>query len=65
MGGNIETVKYCLDKGININARDFRDHTPLHWAVSNNKEETESSFWRFLDDRGNQVAGRGERAFFA
>lgn len=48
MHGEIETVKNYLDKGINVNARDFRNHTLLHWAVSNDEPQIAA----LLIDRG-------------
>ncbi|CUS09780.1 unnamed protein product, partial [Tuber aestivum] len=33
-GGNVELVKFLLDRGENINAVDNRNATPLHWVCS-------------------------------
>ena len=46
--GDIDTVRYYLDEGVNANAKDFTNHTPLHWAVSNNKVDIA----KLLIDRG-------------
>ncbi|MEQ9238102.1 protein kinase domain-containing protein [Coleofasciculus sp. E2-BRE-01] len=51
MGGDIETVTYYLDQGVHVNAREHQDHTPLHWAVSNNKPEIA----QLLIDRGADI----------
>lgn len=37
MHGNYDTVKYYLDQGVSANAREYQNHSPLHWAVTNNK----------------------------
>ncbi|MBE9125034.1 protein kinase domain-containing protein [Coleofasciculus sp. LEGE 07081] len=54
MGGDIETVRYYLDRGVNVNAREYQDHTPLHWAVSNNKP----NIAELLIDRGADIQAR-------
>lgn len=37
MHGDYDTVKYYLDQGVSANAREYQNHSPLHWAVTNNK----------------------------
>ena len=32
LGGSLETIKYLLDKGVNVNARNIYCETPLHWC---------------------------------
>jgi ankyrin repeat protein len=50
--GNIETVKLLLDKGSEINAKNERDSTPLHWAVASEAKT------RLLLERGAAVNAR-------
>ncbi|WP_228060793.1 MULTISPECIES: ankyrin repeat domain-containing protein [unclassified Coleofasciculus] len=54
MGGDMETVRYYLDQGVNVNAKEYQEHTPLHWAVSNNKPDIAE----LLINRGAQIHTR-------
>lgn len=37
MYGDYDTVKAYLERGVSANAREYQDHSPLHWAVTNNQ----------------------------
>lgn len=39
MHGDYKTVKLYLDRGVSANAREYQNHSPLHWAVTNNQPE--------------------------
>ena len=54
LDGDLETVQYYLDQGVNPNAREHQNHTPLHWAVSNNKPDIA----KLLIDRGADIDAR-------
>ena len=37
--GNIEAVKQKLDGGVDVNAKGYKERTPLHWAASKGHKE--------------------------
>ena len=37
--GNIEAVKQKLDGGVDVNAKGYKERTPLHWAAEKGHKE--------------------------
>jgi hypothetical protein len=54
MHGDYDTVKYYLDQGVSANAREYQNHSPLHWAVTNNRVE----IVKLLIERGADVRAK-------
>jgi len=50
--GDVATIKLLLDNGANVNAKNDRESTPLHWAVGSEEKV------RLLLDRGADINAR-------
>jgi uncharacterized protein len=55
--GNVGDAKSALDAGADVNARDDRQQTPLHWAAM--KGHTDLA--RLLIDKGADLNARDDR----
>jgi len=60
VSGTPEEVKKAIEAGVDVNARDERDYTPLMWAVRYNPN---SEVTKILIDAGADVNAKGERGY--